>query len=859
MGLAAFVAGSRLKHPSQLPRLQAVAPAVKQVTPITGPSRQSIVSPVHSRANAQTPPSKPGLRIPLEFEANRGQAAEQFDFVAHGPTYSLGLSASEIALSLHHPVNSPSKRLVSSLDGSAGAETQVSQLHLRLLGTSEAASVTGMEPKPGVSNYFIGNDPAKWRTNVPHFGTVQIANAYPGIDLVFYGNPQQLEYDFRVAPGADPGAIRVGTDGATSAKLDATGNLILDTAAGAVELKHPDAYQEIDGVRRPVKSDFRLVAGNSVQFRVGEYDRSKRLIIDPVLLYAVSIGGSNGNQAVAIDVDSAGNSYVTGNTCSTDFPSTAGNFQTIHSNPNLQKCYDAFVLKLDPTASTLLYSDYIGGSSTQSGSGIAVDSTGAAYVTGLTTTSVNFPLVNNIGPNAPVSCNFSSSGYSCPDAFVLKLSADGSTLLFSSLMGGSQAAAGFGVKLDAVTGDLLVVGSTNSSNFAPAPTTLETAFAGSSCASGIPCFVSFLLGLDPATGAYRYGTYFSGAGSTFLTGLSVDGTGDIYVTGNATPPLSTSLGTVTNTYAPSGGATAGGADIVVARLHPAGSALSTAYLTLIQGEADDAAAGIAVDGLQNAYITGSSASLNLPVTSAAFQSSTMAKSSYNCGWLGPFNLIAPKDCGTGFVGKLNATGGLSFLTYLGGSTGQDVSEAIGVDSLGNIWLTGVTGSSDFPFSPDAYSSFGAFQTPFLAEMSSNGSTLPFATPIASYLGESTGLKIDASNNVYVTGFASSVPSTPNVYPADPSAYNPSFIQKWGAGPQPVLQLSATSLTFPSIAYGGTSSPQTVTLMNTGTGNLELGIQLGLSTGNPAPLAFLESNNCGTSLAAARVLHYYRDL
>ena len=258
-----------------------------------------------------------------------------------------------------------------------------------------------------------------------------------------------------------------------------------------------------------------------------------------------------------------------------------------------------------------------------------------------------------------------------------------------------------------------------------------------------------------------------------------------------------------------------------------------------------------MDAAQNAYVTGSSASLHLPVTSSAFQSSTVTKYTYDCGWIGPFDRIAPKDCGTGFVGKLSPTGALSFLTYLGGS-GQDVGQAIGVDSTGNIWVTGITGSSDFPFSSDAYNVFGSFasQTPFLAEMSSSGASLPFATTIANYLGESTGLKIDANNNVYVTGFASQVPTTPGVYPADGAAYNPAFVQKWGPGPQPILQLSATSLTFPSTAYGGTSAPQSVTLQNTGAAVMELSIQLASTTYNSAtPPGFLESNDCGPSLAA----------
>jgi hypothetical protein len=852
-------------HPST-PESQAV---VVPASPVSQPERAP--HPVnHGHAVRAESPTRAGssLKLPLEFEANRGQAPAQYGFVAHGPTYALGLSPTDIALSLHRPQAAAHAKLVAAAleVGAGGAEAvDNSHLHLRLLGASKSASLTGLEPKPGVSNYFIGNDPAKWQTHVPHFGQVEIAGAYPGVDLVFYGNPQQLEYDFRVAPGADPREIRLGATGANSAALDAHGDLVLGTAAGDVQLKHPDAYQEIDGARKPVRSAFRLVAKNTVQFEVGAYDRSKPLIIDPVLLYAVSLGGTNGNQAIGMDVDAAGDAYVTGNTCSMDFPSTAGNFQNVHTNVETNTCQDAFVLKLDPTASTLIYSDYIGGSVAQTGAHIAVDSSGNAYVTG-GTGSTNFPLVNNIGPASPVPCGFSKASFNCPVGFILKLSPDGSQILFSSLLGGSQSAGGFQVKLNPVSGDLLVLGETNSADFKPAPTTLQSTFAGATCTNGNPCFNAFLLGLNPATGALKYGTFLGSAEYTYATGLAFDTGGDIYLTGSVQPPIAASFGAVTHTYAPAGVAAAG-SDTFVARLHLTGTTLSNSYLTLIQGEQDDGGGGIAVDASGNAYVTGSTASLHLPVTSSAFQSANTNTGGDNCRWQPTIAPLLPDACGTGFVAKLSSTGTLSFLTYLGGNN-QTWSQAIGVDSLGKIWLTGVTSASDFPFSSDAYKSAGIvtpgqfdLYVPFLAQMSNDGTTLPFASPIASNIGQSTDLRIDSSNNVYVTGFATAgfntalgyVPTTPNVYPPDPNPYevsNPMFVQKWGAGPQPLLQLSSVQLTFPPTPYGGTSAPQTVTAMNTGGGALELSLQLATTTYNTTPPpGFVESDNCGTSLAA----------
>ena len=337
--------------------------------------------------------------------------------------------------------------------------------------------------------------------------------------------------------------------------------------------------------------------------------------------------------------------------------------------------------------------------------------------------------------------------------------------------------------------------------------------------------------------------------------MAVDSGGDIYLTGSAQLPLASSLGTATQIYAPTG-ATAGGSDALVVRLHLAGSTLSVVYLTLIQGELDDGGSGIAVDTSGNAYVIGSTASLHLPVTSNAFQSTNTNSGGANCLWATQVASLLPNTCGTGFVAKLNSAGALSFLTYFGGNN-QTWGQAIGIDSGGNLWLTGVTSSTNFPYSSDAYSPSGptpaiTIFTPYLAEMSADGSTIPFATPIASSFGLSPDLKIDSGNNIYVTGFSSAAPTTPNAYPANLEVYVPAFVQKWGEGPEPVLQISSTALTFPDTPYGSSSPSQTVTLQNTGAGAMELGIQLvsSIYTPGPPPTGFLESDNCGTSLAAS---------
>ena len=480
------------------------------------------------RARRSAPRISPP-QLPLDFEANRGQAAADYGFVAHGPTYALGLSSTDIALSLHR-LHEDSQTKPQSAEGT-GAMKPIdhTQIDLRLVGANANASIMGAQPKSGVSNYFIGNDPSKWRTGVPHFGQVQIAKAYPGIDLVFYGNPQQLEYDFRVAPGADPGAIRLDVTGTTSKELDKEGNLVLGTADGDVQIKHPEAFQEIAGVRMPVQSGFRLMADNTVGFTIGEYDHTRQLVVDPVLLYALSFGGSNGNEGIGMDVDAAGNVYATGNTCSSDFPSTQGNFGNITPSIVVVYCQDAYVTKIDPTGSTLIYSDYIGGATAQTGAHITVDSLGEAFVTGATG-STDFPLVNNIGPASPTPCGLSKATFNCPVGFVFKLSSDGSQLLFSSLLGGSQSAGGVRAKLNQVTGDLLVLGLNQFYRLSsPHRPRCRRSTPGGTCPKGIPCYNAFLLGLNPSTGALKYGTLFGSAQYVVLLGLSVDSTGDIYV------------------------------------------------------------------------------------------------------------------------------------------------------------------------------------------------------------------------------------------------------------------------------------------------------------------------------------------
>src|SRR5688572_5786906 len=318
-------------------------------------------------------------KLPLHFEANQGQAHEDVRYLSRGPGYSLYLTAGEAVLVLAQP-NADAKG-----EGQEKAEEKSAALRMRLVGAARKPVVSGLEELPGKANYFIGSDPAKWRSNVPTYAKVHYREVYPGIDLVYYGNQRQLEYDFVVAPGADPKKILLAFRGADRIEIDAQGDLVLHVGGESIRQKKPVIYQEVDGAREEVAGSYVRKSTNRVGFKVAAYDKSRPLVIDPVLSYSTYLSGDDGDGARGIAVDPAGNAYVTGHTGSVNFPTTSGSLQAAAPGGG-----DAFVTKLDPTGSVLVYSTYLGGGAGDGASGIAVDAGGNAYITG-GTGSANFP------------------------------------------------------------------------------------------------------------------------------------------------------------------------------------------------------------------------------------------------------------------------------------------------------------------------------------------------------------------------------------------------------------------------------------------------------------------------------------
>lgn len=709
-----------------------------------------LVDPVSVGSGKADVALKPGIaeaygKLPLSFEANQGQTDPRVKFLSRGRGYSLFLTPSEAVLVLRKAATQavlrhPSATLSESHPRMAGREPSPGNdngvtLRMKLVGANPHPRAVGQSELPGKANYFIGNDAKKWHTNVPTYAQVELPDVYPGVDLVYYGNQQQLENDFIVAPGADPSSITIGFDGIEKLFLDAEGNLLLASKDGEVRFQKPLVYQELDGARREIPGGYVLKTNHQIGFHVAAYDARRPLIIDPVLSYSTYLGGSGEDFGFAIAVDGAGNAYVTGCTDSTNFPTTAGAFQTTVHTP---LCFgfsaasaagDAFVTKLNPTGSGLVYSTYLGGSSRDSGVGIAVDANGNAYVTGQTN-SPDFPTTPGAFQTSFVQAGGCSSVCPCPHAFVTKLNPNGSGLVYSTYLGGSHADSGSGIAIDAA-GNAYIAGATQSSDF---PTTAG-AFQPTGLGVGGFCAPSdaFVTKVNPSGTGLVYSTYL-GSPNTGAGAVAVDSSGDAYVTGStSSSSFPTTPGAFQTTF---GG---GSFNAFVTKLNPAGSGL--AYSTYLDGSDNNGAGrGIAIDSLGNAYVTGQTASANFPTTPGAFQTS------FGGGVL------------DAFVTKVNPLGtGLVYSTYLGGS-GQDQGQGIAVDSRGSAYVAGFTSSTNFPTAnPVQAANGGGGGDAFVTKVNLTGSALDYST----YLG---GNGFDAGNGIAVDNLPN-----PNAYVAGQTA------------------------------------------------------------------------------------------
>lgn len=736
---------------------------------VSGPALGTDASPVGLASGADRPHARAAadarrLLAAPRFEVNRGQFDEGVDFVARGVGYAVSLS--------------PRGALI-GLD----AEGAEAGLRMSVLGADARARGAALGRVAGRSNYLTGSDPRRWRRNVPSFERVRYRGVYPGIDMVYRSvGDRHLEYDFLVAPGADPGAIALRFTGG-SVSLDRNGDLLVSARGATLREKRPFVYQRIDGVRRRVEGRYVLGTGGRVTFALGDYDRSKLLVIDPELVYSTNLGagpqgegmgGPGSETGRGIAVDAAGNAYIAGSTSASApnaFP-TSGPIQG-----NSGGGVDAFVTKLNPSGSGIVYSTYLGGGGADRAYAIAVNAAGEAYVTGETASVAPTPFPTR---NALQSANAGTT-----DAFVAKLNAAGDDLLYSTHLGGSGSDRARGIALDAM-GAAYVAGYAASTNF-PTANAIDATHGGGDDA--------FVTKLTPNGSALAYSTFLGDSGADGADAIAVSqATGDAYVTGSTgSAAYPTTVGAL-QTAGPAG--TVNSRDAFVSRVKGDGSAL--VYSTFLGGGALDSGLGVAVDAGGAAYVTGTTSSDNFPLQTP-LQGARKSLSTIE----------------DAFVTKLNATGTAAvYSTYLGGSQ-SDQGSAIAVDSTGAAYVGGVS-EADFP--QVAPIGLGAGnQDVLVAKLAPSGTALIYSSLLGGSDGDlGFGIAVDQGANAYVVGQANAYAAPAGNYPTTPNAFQPvapggseAFVTKIASAPSSPLVTSLRSRSGP--ATGGTE----VTIAGTG--------------------------------------------
>jgi hypothetical protein len=704
-------------------------------------------------------------KLSLSFEANHGQADSTVKFLSRGNGCVFYFTETGSVLALANRSNTGHELTSQGRRFRAAGTRSTDVLRMELVDANFGSSVTGAGQLPGTANYFIGNDPARWQRNVPTYAKVKYGGVYPGVDMVYHGNQDQLEYDFVVAPGANARAIQLHFDGAKRLELTLRGDLTVSGAHGQIAFHKPLVYQLHNGRRRPIPGRFTLRAKNDVGFSLGSYDQSKVLVIDPVLVYSSYLGGSVLDAANAIAVDKAGNAYLAGSASSPNFPVTRGAFQTTDEDPLGDEFNATFIAKLNSSGTALVYSTYLGAANCSTSfsffsnglltfppHGLAVDDFGDAYVTG-SPCSAHFPVTKGA---------FQTTNPSGGATFVTKLSPNGSELVYSTFLGGGGGDQSNALALDG-SGNVFITGTTGSTNF---PVT-KGAFQRENRAAAVNnSTTGFVSKLNSTGSDLVYSTYLGGSGG-FLGGfgdignaIALDRSGSAYIAGlTYSPDFPVTKGAfqtrnkgITSEFA--------GNNAFLTKLNSTGTGLI--YSTYLGGSqtshSPDSANAVAVDGLGNAYVAGSTSDDDFPITKGAFQTKNKAAD------LGQY----PGN--DAFVTKLDPTGSeLVYSTFLGGSglgrfsdgAGGDAANALALDDSGHAYVAGVTESTNFPITS------GAFQTTnrsarrgvnaFVTELNQDGSELVYST----YLGGTSqdyadALALDDDGNVYVGGAADSI-------------------------------------------------------------------------------------------------------
>jgi uncharacterized repeat protein (TIGR01451 family) len=701
-------------------------------------------------------------KLPISFEMNQGQTDRSVQFLARGTGYTLFLRPGEAVLSLHAPDANLGRHIPPSAPETlrpysrqAPSPTPASTVLLQLIGSNTSAEARGVDPLPGKSNYIIGDDPAKWHTDVPTYTKVRYSDVYPGVDLLYYGNREgRLEHDLVVAPGSDPNQIEFELRDQDRRAALKNGGLTLRTKSGDLSLGAPLAYQVIRGETKLVAASYMAAGSGHFRFRVGAYDNHFPLVIDPVLVFTAVFGGSKGDVIQAMTIDSERNVYVTGSAYSSDFPLV---------NPYQSSPGFTFVSKLNSSGTALVYSTYFGGEQTES-LAIKVDAGGRAYVSGFT--GGDIPILNAYQPR------FGGGGY---DAFLAVLNPEGNTLAWSTYLGGPGGDFLTAMALDS-SGNVYLTGTTGG-GFPQLHT-----FPGAQCATDGECI--WVAKFNDA-GTLLYSTLYSAGLSA---AIAADQDGAAYITGIAYEPALTTPGAFRSTCTTAGCG-------FVAKISPIGDSL--VYATTL-GTIAASGAAIAVDSDLNAYVGGTSGP-GLPVWSTGFQRT------YGGG------------ASDGMVIKVNAAGtDLIWSTYMGGS-GTDLITGLALDQYRQVYISGYTTSPNFPLKSPIQSFNGNGVNPyqnFVAVLSPSLSSISY---YSTYFGQATYtsvgyiIAVDPALNVYLAGEdQNNVPPTPGAYSF--GSYSPDiFISKLSvmddlslalsASPAPVVQGSDLTYTISVTSKG----------------------------------------------------------
>lgn len=728
--------------------------------------------------------------LPGYFVENKGQTSEDIKYRLKMRDKSVYLTSKGILYQFYRQENADNHRdeMLTGITKRKEKKIKVENIWLKFPGANKSVKIEGLEESEAKFSYFRGKNPQHWVSGARTYHKILYKNLYPHIDLILYVSQAKIIYDYRVKKGGSVKDIKIIYEGVQRLNINDKGKLEIETIQGVLNVEKPLCYQVLDGQRVEVETTYEINKNNNenyLGFNTGEYKRDREIVISSVdvvnwvspLVYSTYVGGSDDDSGYEIAVDESGYVYITGYTESNNFPTTAGTYDT-----SFNGVYDAFVTKINPDGTSLVYSTYLGGEGNDHGYGIGIDDHGNAFVTGYTE-SDDFPTTKGA-----YDMTFNGGDV---DGFVTKINPSGTGLSYSTYLGGEDVDYGDAIAVG-VEGKVYVAGFTASDNFPTTAGAYDTSFNG-----GPGYGDAFVTKLNSVGSSLNYSTYLGGTGNDGGSGIALDSSENAYVTGSTT---SDDFPTSTFAYDDSQN---GSTDAFITKIKYTGASLT--YSTYLGGSDRDWGSGIAVVG-SSAYVAGSTESDNFPTTSGAFDTSLG----------GQFD---------GFITKIGTKGmNLGYSTFLGGSD-MDYGYGIDVDGSGRAFVTGTTESEDFPTTSGAYdTSLGGSKDAFITKLDSSGTGLDYST----YFGGSSsdygrGIVIDEHGNACVVGYTASsdFPTTSSAYDTSHNGSYDAFAVKINPEiSQPIIMVSVSELYFGAIIGGDKTPAQKFRISNKGEGTLD---------------------------------------